>query len=372
MKKVLLVTIQNNLNFGNRLQNYALQTVLEKMGCSVVNLSLKDIPLAALSISQYQKVKLAVKKIAIHLGIKSLKPSVSMWTRKEKCISFSHKYIHNYMILTREQIEKEDFRTFDLAVTGSDQVWHNWKRIKDELLFYYLDFIDKNKRIAYAPSFGFKEFPSEDLETHKNKIMEMEALSCREKEGCELIYKLTGRKAQKVLDPTLLLSREEWEKIEEKPNFELPERFLIQFMLGKVSTEYKEEIGRIAEKRDEIIIDINDKNNLALYGISPNNFIWLIHHAETICTDSFHAAVFSILFKKNLRDFERVSPEFGDMFGRLFDLLESLGLERIIYSSREETDLKTILDEKGMQNLNDQIKRSVLYLKENLGCSIIE
>ena len=165
MKKVLLVTIQNNLNFGNRLQNYALQTVLEKMGCSVVNLSLKDIPLAALSISQYQKVKLAVKKIAIHLGIKSLKPSVSMWTRKEKCISFSHKYIHNYMILTREQIEKEDFRTFDLAVTGSDQVWHNWKRIKDELLFYYLDFIDKNKRIAYAPSFGFKEFPSEDLET---------------------------------------------------------------------------------------------------------------------------------------------------------------------------------------------------------------
>lgn len=366
MKRVLLVTIQNNSNFGNRLQNYALQTVVESMNCRVDNLTLSDVPLASMRISNSQKMKNAIKSIAVGLGIKKYKKSVSLWTRKRRCMEFSQKYIHHYLIMPSTQIGSYDFGEYDVAITGSDQVWHNWKRIPNELSYYYLEFIDENKRISYAPSFGFKEFSSEDIEEHKKGLNHMRMLSSREKEGCELIYGLTQRKAQLVLDPTLLLSSKQWETIEKKPSFDVPDKYLLQFMLGKESEEYHREVTRIAQLKGLTVINIGDANNERMYGISPDEFIWLIHHSDTICTDSFHAAVFSILFEKNLCVFERIAPEFGNMFGRLHNLLSPLGLERLIYSSSGEKNFSTRLDRNAREYFDKCRADSIAYLKMSL------
>ena len=363
MYNVILVTIQNPGNFGNRLQNYALQTVLEHLNCKVNNLSVNEI-----DTKTDHSFKNMLKKLLLICGIRRFLPGVSARLRRKQGIVFSKKRIHNYLIVPQDKLRCFDFNKYDYAITGSDQVWHNWKRIKNELSYYYLDFISKDKRIAYAPSFGFPEFPKDDKETHVTGLNGIKFLSSREQQGCELIYKLTGRLAQKVLDPTLLLSVDEWQDIEEKPKFNVSDKYLLLFMLGSISEEFWEEIKRISHFRKLVVLNISDLKNPLHYGISPAEFIWLIHHADTVCTDSFHATVFSIIFTKNLRVFERISPKFGNMFGRLHDLLMPLGLLRLVYSNEtsEETDLSTCLGEKEREYLRDEQVTSINFLKDSL------
>ncbi|HHT25367.1 MAG TPA: polysaccharide pyruvyl transferase family protein [Clostridiaceae bacterium] len=365
MSNILLITIQNNSNFGNRLQNYALQTIIENMGNNVYNLTFSDVPLASLKITNIQKIKNVLKKIAVKCGIKEYKSSLAIWKRRHKCICFSKNYIHNYIVLSQGELKTYDFSRFDSAVTGSDQVWHNWKRIENELSYYYLDFFPKDNKVAYAPSFGFDTIPKEDLEMHYKGLMGIKHLSCREQDGCDLIHKITGRYAEKVLDPTLLLPQDEWVRIEKQPTLYVKEKYLLLYMLGDVSAEYQSEISKISQKYNLQIIDINEKRDIDAYGISPNEFIWLIHHADTVCTDSFHACVFSILFEKKLRIFKRIGKGFEHMFSRINNLVVPLGLEKLIFSNSEDCLSTTLCaDEKAY--LEEQRRKSVEYIGKSL------
>lgn len=362
MNKVLIVTLQGD-NFGNRLQNYALQTVIEKLGYEADTLTVKRIAL-----QPDQKVKNVIKKILAAFGLKRFIRNISVRARRKSCRCFSISHIHNYLFVPQHKLNGYNFKQYNAVVTGSDQVWHNWNSIPNELSYYYLEFIDQNKRIAYAPSFGFTEFPEKDIEIHKRGLLGMKSLSCREKEGCDLIKSLTGRNALKVLDPTLLLRKEEWEDVEEKPKFNVPEQYLLQYMLGSVSNDFHEEIQEISKRRNLSIININDKNNGERYGISPAEFIWLIHHADTVCTDSFHGTVFSIIFERNLQVFERISPALGNMFGRLRDLLTPLDLMHLVYENKLHQDkkLSTTLGEKAKVYLQNEREKSFRYLRDNL------
>lgn len=357
-RKTLLVTIGDIHNFGNRLQNYALQHKIELTDTSVNNLMVQKIPLNI-------KLKNMLRAALMRLGINKYRISLSIWKRAEKVIAFNKKYMPQNLKLPVDEVRRTDWSSYDFAIAGSDQVWHNWhsKSIPDELSYYYLEFIDEAKRVSYAPSFGFTTFPPEDIEQHRRGLMGMHALSCREKEGCELIHELTGREATKVLDPTLLLTAAEWTEIEKKPDFKTPAQYLLQFFLGNITREYREEIDRIAAERGLRIININDKNDPKHYAIGPDEFVWLIHHADTICTDSFHASVFSITFERNLRVFHRRQEGFQDMFGRLHDLLEPLGLMDVVYGEGEE--LSTVLKTEVKQTLLKEREKSLLYLKES-------
>lgn len=361
-----MVTIQNNSNFGNRLQNYALQTVIEGLGHTVDNLTLSDIPLAKMELSNSQKIKNAIRKGLVCLGIRKFRANVSLWERKSRCMQFSQKYIHHYLTLSRSQTDHYDFGKYDFAVTGSDQVWHNWKRIPNELSYYYLEFISEDRTVSYAPSFGFKDFPSEDIEQHKKGLNGIRSLSCREQEGCDLIRSLTGREARLVVDPTLLLTREQWESVEKKPDLKLPEKFLLQFLLGKESEEYRQEINRIARLRELTVVNIGNTDDRKLFGLGPDEFVWMIHHADTVCTDSFHASVFSLLFERNLRVFDRIAPKFGNMFGRLHDLMHPLDLDRLVYGSGEEKNLSTGLDENAKRYMENRRQESLAFLRASL------
>ena len=343
MKKILLVTIRDYNNLGNRLQNYALQTVLENLGCSVDNLDIHPIP----EQDTMTKVKNLVKTILSISGIRKYTSWRSVYNRRKKCIAFTQKYIHNLVVVDRSCFPSFSFEDYDYAVTGSDQVWHNWNRIPE------------------APSFGFTSFPERDIKNHKEGLMGMTALSCREQEGCDLICQLTGREAQKVLDPTLLLSPDDWEKIEESPDFRIRGPYLLQFFLGKIPEAYEKEVRRLAEGKNLQVLNVNDPTNPRLRGISPEEFIWLIHHANVVCTDSFHASVFSILYERNLRVFERISPQYGNMFGRLRDLLEPIDLIENVYGRGQK--LNTVLNEESKTFLSREREKSIQYLRKSLG-----
>lgn len=137
-------------------------------------------------------------------------------------------------------------------VVGSDQIWHSPKP------YSYLQFIEASKRVSYAPSFGFSAFPEKDADAFRRGLMGIRALSCREQQGCDLIEELTGRKAEKVLDPTLLLTADDWVRIEKKPDFAVPERYMLVNMLGTLPPEYEGEIRRICRERKLQILNISD------------------------------------------------------------------------------------------------------------------
>ena len=361
-KKIILVTLEGTINYGNRLQHYALQRTISNVGCIVDSLMVrpqKPWPLT-------RRVKHKMKELLAYGGAEKFKPAVSVSNRARKILRFNEQYLSHMIRIPVAEVRQTDWSGFDFAVTGSDQVWHNWhtKEIPDELSFYYLEFVDESKRVSYAPSFGFTAFSPEDIEQHRRGLMGMRALSCREREGCELIRELTGRDAQKVLDPTLLLTADEWSEIEKKPSFKLPDRYLLQFFLGDVTAEYRAEINRIAAVRGLQILNINDKTDPKHYAIGPDEFVWLVHHADTVCTDSFHASVFSISFTRNLRVFRRRQKGCEDMFGRLHDLLEPLGLRGLVYG--EGDGLSTSLSEDAKTYLARERDVSLTYLKKSL------
>ena len=139
---------------------------------------------------------------------------------------------------------------------------------------------------------------------------------------------------------------------------------MLQFFLGDATPEYRSEIERIADERDLQILNINDKTDPKHYAIGPDEFVWLVHHADTVCTDSFHASVFSISFTRNLRVFRRRQKGCEDMFGRLHDLLEPLGLRGLFFG--EGDGLSTVLSEDVKAYLARERDVSLTYLKKSL------
>ncbi len=354
--RILIVTLPGEYNFGNRLQNYALMKTLQKYEYVVDCLFV--FPPKKITITM--KGKTIIKRVLSLCGVKKYRIKYAQSKRMLKFLEFRDLYFNNIKYIPYERIFASDWSKYRFVIAGSDQVWHNWKKISNELAYYYLEFVESDKRVSYAPSFGFSAFPIEDVESHRKGLMGIKALSCREQEGCNIIKELTGRKATKVLDPTLLFGKEEWQEIEKKPDFSIREEYLLVFFIADISRDYQIEINRISKERDLRIININDPLDPIHYSISPDEFVWLIHHADTVCTDSFHASVFSIIFGCNLRVFKRIG-RFTDMFGRLYDLLAPLGLLELVYGYGMR--LSSALNSESLSVLQREKEKSLQYLQ---------
>lgn len=352
-KRVLLVTLPDNFNLGNRLQNYALQTTLTKLDCNVVN---------AVCIKKKEDVIAYIRKLyLVKFGLEKDDFTIKRDTRIRKFYKFTRKYIVNRQVVRLNTIHKEDWTTYDYAITGSDQVWHNWWHEKGELEYYYLQFIDANKRISYAPSFGFSEYPEEDVEIHKKGLSQIKHLSIREKEGAELIEKLVGKKAEIVLDPVFLLEKSEWRTIEKKPQYEINSPYMLVYFLGERTGEYRVMIEKVACERNLLVVDIFEADKTEYFYTTPDEFVWLIDNAEFVCTDSFHGVAFSTVFNKEFLVFKRNNT--GKMFGRIDNLLSILKIENRVYSNNNKLKNEKIDYTLVNEILLAERRKSIQYLR---------
>ncbi len=353
MRKILLITLFTP-NLGNRLQHYALKEKLTASDYEVQ--SVRFVPTNRFLLS----LKYLMKRI---LTIFRIKQYYDHLYRKRNLIFdyFSNTYISNYYRIKGFDFESLNNNQFDYYVTGSDQVWHNWNKCKEELDFFYLDFVPRNKRIAYAASFGFTTFPEADISNHTHGLMGFEEnkISIREQHGADLIKKITGFDTPVVPDPTLLLLRDDWEKIAKKPEYYVPDHFILQYFLGD---EHKYTINLDA-------IKINSVNNeLWFTKTGPSEFIWLIQHCDYVCTDSFHACVFSIIFHKDFAIFHRKQNGMEGMFDRIETLLYNTGLEQCIDNSDNH-----IIDWNRVDaEIENRRKVGIDFLKKALGDDIIK
>lgn len=354
MPKALLITLQG-ANIGNRLQNYALQTILNKNGLEVYNPIYNDN-----RISPSELLKSLIKIFLGFIGVNKYKLYYIREKRRKRYKNFDKKYISNIISTNYKKVFNESWEMYDIAFTGSDQVWHKWSQDPKELEYFYLKFIKKDKRVSYAASFGFEKIPLQDLAVHTSGLKEMRHISVREKSGEAIVESIANRESTLVLDPTLLLNGSQWQMIEKKPTYEIPDNYVLVYFLGKKTEKHIDFINNIAKKNRATVIDIFDTNILKYYYTEPDEFIWLIHNAKYVVTDSFHASVFSIIFNINFTPFPRIEPGFENMYNRISCLLEVCGIsERDISEDNINWELvKSLLVEKQISSLSF-IKESI-------------
>lgn len=315
MKKVAIITLFDYINIGNKLQNYALQNTIESLGyeCATVNNSKY-----LFNLGSYRIIKSMFHRIIPRFNIDYLeRKRINIF--KEN----SRKIIKEYQFKSIDDLDKN----FDCFVIGSDQVWHNWSNTEEEIDYYFLRNIIADKKIAFAPSFGLESIPFEYKKNYVEGLNSFNKLSCREKSGAQIIKDITGKSAEIISDPTLLLSREEWLNISEQPKCFIEKDYILTYFLGTPTNYQIETVKKVAEELGCTVINIYDINDPKHYCDTPQEFVYLVNNAKYIFTNSFHGTVFSIIFNKNFTCYPRLDTKTFNMNGRIETLLDMFELK---------------------------------------------
>lgn len=337
-EKIAIVTLYDNVNFGNKLQNYAVQRCFELMGFDVETLPCSRQLLPRRGVKIF--IKRLVHRILQANGFEKEKRKYveALSKRRENIKAFSDEYIKIGADCGYTNIKgKFEVKYF---VAGSDQVWHYMKRGIKTLEYFLLMFATPSQRLTIAPSFGFDEFPKKYLKTYKKGLEGFEYLSVREERGAELIKELTGKYATVLLDPTMLIDTSEWLKILKKPSQYVNDNYIFVYALGGFNGKVKEKICTLADDLGLQVIDIMDIDSDYYIHTRPDEFLYWIHNAKLVVTDSFHASVFSILFNRPFVVTER--SDIKGMGSRLDTLFNKFGI-----SGRHFDELKDGFDTAG-------------------------
>ena len=182
----------------------------------------------------------------------------------------------------------------------------------------------------------------------------MKAISVREDKGKELAEQLTGRTDIGVhVDPTFLLTAEDWKKVEKKPPMYKGEKYILKYFLGEKNSEVNQQLEKYAVAHQLQIIDVISPDS-PYYNIGPSEFLYLERNAELIVTDSFHSCVFAIIYQKPFIVAERKEKNLQGMGSRIDTLLKkfhledrkyfNVDLEDIIYSEINYDEIGNVLE----------------------------
>ena len=236
---------------------------------------------------------------------------------------------------------KKHYPMTDLYICGSDQIWNPYFKNGRNDPGYFLAFAPNGaKKIAYAPSFGCDNLPKEAKKNLKNLLHDFTAISVRENSGVDIVKKYAGRDAQWVLDPTMLRTGEQWVNEARLPEG-LPDRYILSYRFAD-SEATKKMIDEISKTIDLPVITLPlsivsmRDDYIQVFDAGPREFIGIIQNAELVCTDSFHATVFSILMNTPVCVFLRESYDGkSSMNSRVQSLLEMLGLQENIITEND-------------------------------------
>lgn len=300
--RIGILTLPLHTNYGGILQAYALQTVLKRMGHEVVII---DEPIRQLKSSKKRIFKRVVKKI---IG----RPTTIFWEKysfenypivSQNIKKFINQYLSRIVVSSPLELKETDF---DAIVVGSDQIWRPiyYANINNAYLDFAKDW-KQLKRIAYAPSFGTDrwEYTEEQTKQIAELLHMFDAISVREESGIDLCQRHLGVKAILVLDPTMLLSREDYCNLINKSDTEAPSGGLLKYILDE-SDQLTELLSFISNEKQIDVFSVKAKSFLegskAEDCICPSIETWLrgFRDAKFVVTDSFHACVFSMIFNK--------------------------------------------------------------------------
>ena len=300
MYRVGIVTLWGNFNYGNRLQNYAVERLVDKKSLEPVTL------IVPTKTGLHERVKSSLSRI-----IKK-EPS-QMIARKKSFDAFNAEFMHGRQLTSNI--------VCDEYICGSDQIWnYTFSEFGPEM---FLSFATNKPTASLAASFGVSSIPDDLVPVYRKYLNDIDYISVREDIGVELVKKLTGRDVQLLVDPTMALDRSEWDQFQSN-KYCPDEPYVLTYFLGRRPADLDRRIKN--ELGNSCIISLNDLKYPELYAINPCEFVGLIANADYVLTDSFHGAAFSIIYNRKFIVFNRIA-NMESMSSRIQTLLNTFSLE---------------------------------------------
>lgn len=376
MKPIGLVTCYFHHNYGSMLQAYATEMIMRQMELSYQTIACR----APIDYMEENKALYILKKLLIgdwkmrigKMKIEQEKRRNSTffknWSVRDAAFNrFAEESFHlSPLCKTRTELTAMA-KNYSAFIVGSDQLW---RTDSVEHGYYTLEWVPDNiRKIAYSTSIGVKEIPWFQVKKNRRFMNRFDYIALREQSACDLVYKLTGRKVQVVLDPTLLFTGEQWMHIQQVEPLTAG-NYIFCYLLGN-NPDQRALIKRVQKKTglkivalqhlDEYIPSDEDFADEAPYNVGPREFLNYIRNADYVFTDSFHCSVFSILYKKQFFTFSRFSERAKQSTNtRIDNLLSLTGLSQRRINA--QSDLNPILDMpcnyKGVDERLDALRQS--------------
>lgn len=318
-KKIGVITFHDYDNYGAILQSYALQECIKRFGAEpeIIDYNCKYIS------NPFQLKRL--KNNGFFNYIYGAIGNICYIPRRRKCNLFRKNMRYSEPV-NRETVHKLDGK-YDVYIAGSDQIWDY--HLTDFDKTYFLDFVTKGKKCSYAASIG-EHLPAQEYQKEYSDLLNgFDQIFVRENYGAQVVEELIDKKVECTCDPTLLLSGDEWEKVITADARK--EDYILVYQLG-VNPSFVNFVKRLKKKTGLPVVYIPFPLVGALkckfqLTIGPDEWLNLFRGAKYVVTDSFHGAVFSLLFHKEF--FVRVDGHHVNK--RVQELLTRLDItERII------------------------------------------
>jgi coenzyme F420-reducing hydrogenase beta subunit len=320
MKKIYISTPVDTSNYGNRLQNFAVHRICEKIGLEPVTLAVeysyvlgcipKHILLDCISFFHIEKL------FQISPRFDALLKAILAW-------KFTKKHIETQYVMNKK--EYDDLSKDGVFVgIGGDQIWA--KTWHDRVWFSGFSGVDADKKICFSPSFGSDQLSEEYLYSMVDELKQIEFLAVRESSGASYINHYTGKKANVICDPVVSLTKEEWETyISRSLVRKIKGRFAFCYFLGKINEEQKKWITQYCKDNELQIIDVSIHGVSKRQAVDPLQFVNYINSAALVMTDSFHGLMFSLVMNSPVLLFERKGGE--KMNNRINEIVDRYDLD---------------------------------------------
>ncbi len=367
MKTVGIITTFRQPNYGSVLQAYALQKTINDLG---YNSKVIDY----IYPNSYH-ISRGKRKFKEKVGLKS-RVAIKLGLRSQTKMQLLNDFIKKEMQVTKEfgsfEMLHENPPKFDVYISGSDQIWNPNTMLGD--MSYLLDFVpDDRLKISYSSSFACNSIPESLTTSYKENLNRYALLSVREDNGKKLIKELIGKDSNVVLDPTLLLNKNDWATLANKSKKikYLPSKYILFYMLAYtynpedkmaellsvMQKKYNLPIISLSKKPqgfDGVFTDITRNNSIGI-----NEFLYLFNNAKMVITSSFHGTAFAINFGIPLITLTNNNVDSDD---RIATLMKSLSVENccIDATTKIEDIANPFYDIKKMRHNLDIVRNNSL------------
>lgn len=364
MLKIDVITLHYVKNYGSVLQTYATQKILERLGNSV-----EFIDYIRPNEVGKSSIEIQLPKEKKGLKTKIIETIFYLFSREKtdkENIVFGQ-FVKKYISLSRRYLDEKDLLEnppeADVYCTGSDQMWNSeWNG--GLILPYYLNFAPKGKKkISFSTSIGMNQYPENEIEETQKYMKQYDLILVREDSAVEVL-KSIGCEATQIVDPTLMLSAEEWRTLA-APRV-IKYKYVLVYQLNR-NKEFDAFARKLAKDKNIKVVRVAFSMKEAFYGDkyiyfpTVEEWLSLFLYAEYVVTDSFHGTAFSINLHKKLYVFE--PPKFAV---RIHSILRLVNLENRVVSDSKQGNDEEIDFDKIDKILELERKKAIELLEEAL------
>lgn len=342
--KIGILTMHRVVNYGSALQAYALQQTLFKIGCDneLIDYVFPEPPKRHICRIVEKKIRRFIYLIRVGKFFSE--------SKEAKFRKFRKKYLK---LSVREYNQKSLVQLcplYDIYMTGSDQVW-NPRWINDDTSFFLSFAPPQAIKISYASSFAVNHIDKLYSELYAKMLCQYQHITVREESGTKIVKDLTGMRVECVCDPTLLLTKDDYELLIQTSKVTLKGPFILVYILSYMFNPFPEVNKIVANVSNELNLPVVylDGNKYVIYKktcktvseVGPCEFLWLFNNADFIITTSYHGCAFASIFRKPLM----AVVNHGEYDDRIISLLNIMNNKKsvVYYDSNASVDTDDLL-----------------------------